>query len=106
MINQLKQFCVAIAFCGFVLAKAEANEELMSQHPQHSYTDVENIEDLEEVLRKALVNEEKYSFSRGWWRWDRLRQRYVDSGRKEENSLRILRDFLYPLIQTMRTRPV
>ena len=70
----------------------------MSLHPQHSYADVENIDNLEETLRNMLVKEEKYSFSRGWWSWDRLRQRYVDSERKEENSLRILRGVFRGLI--------
>ena len=96
--NQLNQFYVAIAFCVFALATAEGNEELMSLHPQHSYADVENIDNLEETLRNMLVKEEKYSFSRGWWSWDRLRQRYVDSERKEENSLRILRGVFRGLI--------
>ena len=102
--NQLKKFYFAIAFCIFHLAIAEGNEALISIHPQHSYTDTENIGDLEETLRNMLANQDKHSFSRGWWHWDRLRQRYVDSEREDENSLRILRGVFRGLIIDWHTK--
>ena len=60
--NQLNQFYVAIAFCVFALATAEGNEELMSLHPQHSYADVENIDNLEETPGKLCITSLKL-----WW---------------------------------------
>ena len=102
--NQLKKFYFAIAFCIFHLATVEGDGALISTHPQHSYADTENIGNLEDTLRNMLSNQDKYSFSRGWWDWDRLRQRYVDSERKDENSLRILRGVFRGLIIDWHTK--
>ena len=87
--------CVGLAL---VSVQAEQHVNLLATHPQHSYADVKNIGELEEVLRGELGNLGGYSFSRSWWKWDRLRQRYVDGGRKEENSIRILRGVFRGLI--------
>jgi len=72
--------------------------ELLVGHPRFSYEGVENIAEMEEALRKSLVAHERYSFSRSWWKWDRLRARYVDGSRKDGNALRILRAVLRGLI--------
>ena len=91
---------LSIACVGLALfsVQAEQHVNLLEIHPQHSYVGVKNIGELEEVLRGELGNLGGYSFSRSWWKWDRLRQRYVDGGRKEENSIRILRGVFRGLI--------
>ncbi len=43
-----------------------------------------------ESLRKELAGRERYSFSRGWWVWDRLRYRYVEGGRKDSAAFQQL----------------
>jgi hypothetical protein len=77
---------------------AAQQEDLLAGHPRLSYENVKNIDAMEEALRKSLAGQERYSFSRGWWQWDRLRARYVDSGRIDKNALRILRAVFRGLI--------
>ncbi len=74
------------------------SSELLAGHPRHSYEGVKNIAEMEDALRDSLVAQERYSFSRSWWKWDRLRARFVDGGRKDRNALRILRAVLRGLI--------
>ena len=81
-----------------LLAGDSQAPELLAGHPRFSYEGVENIGEMEEALRKSLVAHERYSFSRSWWQWDRLRARFVDGGRKDRNALRILRAVLRGLI--------
>jgi len=57
---------------GLPLAKAAVNENILSQHPRHDYLNVGDIDQLENDLRQALGGLESYSFSRSWWKWDRL----------------------------------
>ena len=76
---------------GLPLVKAAVNENILSEHPRHDYLNVGDIDQLENDLRQALGGLESYSFSRSWWKWDRLRQRYVDGGRRDKNAIRILR---------------
>jgi hypothetical protein len=92
-------FCLGL---GMPLAKAE--EFNLSEHPRHDYLNVQNIDDMENGLWEALGAQERYSFSRGWWKWDRLRQRYVDGGRKDENAIRILRAVFRALILDWHAR--
>ena len=92
-------FCLGL---GMPLAKAE--EFNLSGHPRHDYLNVQNIDDMENGLWEALGAQERYSFSRGWWKWDRLRQRYVDGGRKDENAIRILRAVFRALILDWHAR--
>ena len=47
-------------------------DPLLSGHPRKSYKDVQNIDEMEDALRKSMGASEKHSFSRGWWVWDRL----------------------------------
>ena len=63
---------------------------LSSGHPRSSYEEVADIEPMASALRSALSLRERYSFSRGWWQWDRLRSRYVDGGRTDRNAIKIL----------------
>ncbi|MEM7233553.1 MAG: hypothetical protein AAF517_15355 [Planctomycetota bacterium] len=67
-----------------------ADADLAGGHPRPSYDDVEDIDAMAAALRKSLAEQRGYSFSRGWWTWDRLRCRYVDGGRKNEKELKIL----------------
>ena len=83
---------------GLPLAKAAVNENILSEHPLHDYLNVGDIDQLENDLRQALGGLESYSFSRSWWKWDRLRQRYVDGGRRDKNAIRILRAVFRGLI--------
>mgnify|MGYP003298261173 CR=1 FL=1 len=59
---------------------------------------------MEAALRRSLGEAERYSFSRGWWKWDRLRARYVDGGRNDENAIRILRAVFRALILDWHAR--
>jgi len=63
-------------------------EEVLSPHPLLSYEDVEDIDAMAEIIRKARPGQ---SFSRDWWKWDRLLTRYIAHGRKDKNTLNILR---------------
>ena len=83
---------------GLPLAKAAVNENILSEHPRHDYLNVGDIDQLENDLRQALGGLESYSFSRSWWKWDRLRQRYVDGGCRDKNAIRILRAVFRGLI--------
>ena len=83
---------------GLPLAKAAVRENILSEHPRHGYLNVGDIDQLENDLRQALGGLESYSFSRSWWKWDRLRQRYVDGGRRDKNAIRILRAVFRGLI--------
>ena len=92
-------------FClGLGMPLAKAAEFKLSEHPRHDYLNVQNIDDMENGLWEALGAQERYSFSRGWWKWDRLRQRYVDGGRKDENAIRILRAVFRALILDWHAR--
>ena len=77
---------------------ADEREDLLAGHPRFSYELVNDIDAMEAALRKSLAARGAYSFSRGWWQWDRLRCRYVDEGRKDRNTLRILRAVFRGLI--------
>ena len=72
------------------LAGTAKTEDLLTDHPRPSYEDLEDSDAMAEDLPKSLANKDTYSFSRGWWAWDRLRCRYVDGGRKSENQLKVL----------------
>lgn len=77
-----------LAFC--LAANSAAGEDLTAGHPRPSYADVTDIDAMAAALRESLAERDGYSFSRGWWTWDRLRCRFVDGGRKSENELKIL----------------
>ena len=98
----LPRFSFLVLFGSLLTCRLPAAEspssELLAGHPRFSYEAVENIAEMEEALRKSLVAHERYSFSRSWWKWDRLRARFVDGGRKDRNALRILRAVLRGLI--------
>ncbi len=89
---------------GLPLAKSVADETILTGHPRHDYLKVPDIDQMENELRRSLGALERYSFSRGWWKWDRLRQRYVDGGRRDENAIRILRAVFRALILDWHAR--
>ena len=91
---------VVVGWLGLNASSVEAQEkeDILAGHPRPSYDDVTNIDAMEKALRESLAARGSYSFSRGWWGWDRLRARYVDGGRKDANSLRILRAVFRGLI--------
>ncbi len=86
------------------MAKAVPDESIIVRHPRLDYLNVKDIHKMEKELRSSLGALERYSFSRGWWKWDRLRARYVDGGRKDKNALRILRAVFRALILDWQTR--
>ncbi|HAD59661.1 MAG TPA: hypothetical protein DCG12_10485, partial [Planctomycetaceae bacterium] len=49
-------------------------------------------------------SQERYSFSRSWWQWDRLRHRFVDGGRKNLKELKILQAVFRALILDWHTK--
>ena len=101
--NRLPNWLLLFAL-GLPLAKPSAYEALLAGHPRHDYLNVQNIDEMEAALRRLLGESERYSFSRGWWKWDRLRARYVDGGRKDENAIRILRAVFRALILDWHAR--
>ena len=102
----MKRIPIWLLLCAFglPLAKPVAEESLLAGHPRHDYRNVQNIEEMEAALRRSLGEAERYSFSRGWWKWDRLRARYVDGGRNDENAIRILRAVFRALILDWHAR--
>lgn len=88
--------CLGFQFS--VCGQEPPGEALLAGHPRESYEGVKDIEAMERALHDSLLAHERYSFSRSWWKWDRLRARYVDGGRKDRNALRILRAVLRGLI--------
>jgi len=102
----MKRLTIWLLLCalGLPLAKPSADEVLLAGHPRHDYLNVQNIDEMEAALRRLLGESERYSFSRGWWKWDRLRARYVDGGRKDENAIRILRAVFRALILDWHAR--
>ena len=72
--------------------------ELAAGHPRPSYEEVPDIIAMAEALRDELSQRKSYSFSRGWWVWDRLRARYVDGNRRNRNELLILQAVFRALI--------
>ena len=89
---------------GLPLVKSVADVTILTGHPRHDYLKVPDIDQMENELRRSLGALERYSFSRGWWKWDRLRQRYVDGGRRDENAIRILRAVFRALILDWHAR--
>ncbi len=83
---------------GVISRAADESEDLLAGHPRLSYENVEDIDAMEAALRKSLARRSSYSFSRGWWQWDRLRCRFVDEGRKDSGALKILRAVFRGLI--------
>ena len=86
-----------LCLCGESQA-AEGAGEILARHPRASYENAKDIDAMAAALRKSLAARKSYSFSRGWWGWDRLRSRYVDTGRKNPNDLRILQAVFRGLI--------
>ncbi|HBM76566.1 MAG TPA: hypothetical protein DD438_00535 [Verrucomicrobiales bacterium] len=77
---------------------SEAEVKLASNHPRTTYQEVRDITAMAEALRRELSLRNSYSFSRGWWVWDRLRARYIDGGRRDRNELLILQAVFRALI--------
>ncbi len=92
------RLCFVMAGAIGILQTADADEDLLSGHPRESYRNVIDIGAMEEALRESLAAHDRYSFSRSWWQWDRLRCRYVDGDRKDRNALKILRAVFRGLI--------
>ncbi len=82
----------------------EAEKQLAAGHPRADYTGIENIDVMAAALRKELSQRQRYSFSRGWWMWDRLRARFVDEGRRNTNELKILQAVFRALILDWHAR--
>ena len=82
----------------------EERQESLSGHPRESYREVEDIDAMEAALRISLATKPRYSFSRSWWKWDRLRCRYVDEGRVDNNALKILRAVFRGLVLDWHAR--
>ncbi|NIP93493.1 MAG: hypothetical protein GWO24_08580, partial [Akkermansiaceae bacterium] len=90
---------IPVLTIGLSIATAQDSDpDLLAGHPRESYRGVENLDAMEAALRKSMADQERHSFSRSWWRWDRLRCRYVDGGRVDEGALRILRAVFRGLI--------
>ena len=92
---------VALLCSSFSMEASPLTEEeiqLASGHPRPSYQEVDDIGAMASALRRELSLRQQYSFSRGWWVWDRLRARYTDGGRRDRNELVILQAVFRALI--------
>ena len=78
---------VLALFPAWGAALTESERQLAAGHPRPGYEEVADIKAMADALRKELSQRERYSFSRGWWTWHRLRARYVDDGRRNRNEL-------------------
>ena len=88
--------CIPFTTRGSPLTEEEL--ELASGHPRPTYQEVIDIKTMADALRRELSLRKGYSFSRGWWIWDRLRARYVDGGRRDQKELLILQTVFRALI--------
>ena len=88
--------CIPFTTQGSPLTEEEL--ELASGHPRPTYQEVIDIKTMADALRRELSLRKGYSFSRGWWIWDRLRARYVDGGRRDQKELLILQAVFRALI--------
>ncbi len=77
---------------------SEEEIQLASGHPRVSYEGVKDIDAMAKALQKYLAQHDRYSFSRSWWKWDRLRTQYVDHGRVNKNEIKILQAAFRALI--------
>ena len=64
-------------------------------HPRSSYS---QYSEKEIAVQVAAVRESRPQMHRGGWQWDRLLERYIDSGRKDPNELKILRAYLLSIL--------
>lgn len=64
-------------------------------HPWPSYAQFSGKE-IEEIAAK--VRRSRPPMHRGGWEWDRLLSRYLDSGRRDRNELRILRAYFLSML--------
>ena len=56
----------------------------------HSYAGPPDIEAAAAELRKATAEAPRHSFSRAWFGWELLLRRYIDEGRRDENTLKMI----------------
>ncbi len=56
----------------------------------HSYAGTPDIEAAAAELRKATAEAPRHSFSRAWFGWELLLRRYIDEGRRDENTLKMI----------------
>ena len=54
---------------------------------------MENIGELAAELRRTTAEARSHSFSRAWFGWELLLRRYIDEGRQDENTLKMLDAF-------------
>ncbi len=94
----MRQLLLVCVCCLITNTGIADEQDLLSGHPRPSYSNVKDINAMAAALRNSLASSERYSFSRSWWQWDRLRCRYVDEGRVDENSLKILQAVFRGLI--------
>jgi len=80
----------AITLSAWDGTSADEKSDLPAGHPRVSYENVKDIDAMAAALRQSLAKARTYSYSRAWWKWDRLRCRYVDHGRKDANALKVL----------------
>ena len=77
------------------LPAAENEEGPETGHPRPSYAHYspEQVSELADAVRRI-----RPSMHRGGWEWDRLLTRYIDSGRRDNNELVILRAYFLSIL--------
>ena len=80
-------------FVDYASAKEFSNPK--EGHPRSSYS---NYSKKEIKAQASAIRESKPQMHRGGWEWDRLLERYIDSNRKDQNELQILKAYILSII--------
>ena len=86
-----------IALLGLQPARlhSQENEELSAGHPRASYR---GYTEQETSIMAGAIRKSRPQMHRGGWEWDRLLSRYIDSGRKDPNELKMLHAYFLSIL--------
>ena len=77
------------------LVMAQKKLEPEEGHPRASYS---GYSDREIKLQTEAVRQMRPQMHRGGWEWDRLLERYIDSGRRDSNEIRIIKGYFLSIL--------
>ena len=96
MIKVIIKLCPVFIFYSWTVFLSDAQSLSPEEnHPRPSYSEYSEQEIASQV---AAVRKSRPQMHRGGWQWDRLLERYIDSGRKDPNELKILRAYLLSIL--------
>ena len=77
------------------LVMAQKKLEPEEGHPRASYS---GYSDREIKLQTEAIRQMRPQMHRGGWEWDRLLERYIDSGRRDSNEIRIIKGYFLSIL--------